>query len=309
MPSLSEEAARRRRKDAYGLSREASLSLSDPQDRPSYSSVASRATDELEQEEQPATPTRVALDLDRLGIVTEPSGIFSPIEEQITFHQGDSSSDNAEAIRPGGLFDNDEDDSDTGGDLNDNDPGDQEEDVQDDGGDISNMPTEVPNLDGDFIALLNTTKLAVITADKKTDNEIAIALSQKYATIESLIEDDPKAILSDFSTYTDGGDTKDVPITRVRELLKVKVWMHYLRQQLNRNDFNFTAYPNADTTYQKYRDFKDAAYIIKPSIQLRSWLRTRRRLQNSLMKKSYSCGSKADATLIAFPLLSMIPSG
>ena len=89
MPSLSEEAARRRRRDAYGLSREASLSLSDPQDRPSYSSVASRATDEEEKEDQPATPTRVAFDLDRLGVVTEPSGIFSPNKEEITFHQGE----------------------------------------------------------------------------------------------------------------------------------------------------------------------------------------------------------------------------
>ena len=84
MPSLSEEATRRRRRDAYGLSREASLSLSDPKDRPSYSSVASRATDE--EDKQPVTPTRVAFDLERLGVVTETSGIFSPNEEEITFH-------------------------------------------------------------------------------------------------------------------------------------------------------------------------------------------------------------------------------
>ena len=166
MPSLSEEAARRRRRDAYGLSREASLSLSDPQDRPSYSSVASRATDE-EAKEEPVTPTRVALDLDRLGIVTEPSGIFSPNEEE---------------IRPGGLFDDDEDDFDTGGDPNDDDPGDQEEGVQEEGGDISNMSIEVANLDDDFIDLLTITKIATFTADKKTDKEIAIALSQKNET-------------------------------------------------------------------------------------------------------------------------------
>ena len=127
MPSLSEEAARRRRRDAYGLSRKASLSLSNPQDRPSYSSVASRATDEEPNKEQPVTPTRVAFDLDRLGVVTKTSGIFSPNEEEITFHQGDSSSNNAEATRPGGLFDDKEDDFDTGeeGNTNDDDPGDQ----------------------------------------------------------------------------------------------------------------------------------------------------------------------------------------
>ena len=79
----------------------------------------------------PVTPTRVAFDLERLGVVTKTSGIFSPNKEEITFHQGDSSSDNAEAIRPGGLFDDDEDESETGGDLNDDDPGDQDEGVQD----------------------------------------------------------------------------------------------------------------------------------------------------------------------------------
>ena len=178
MPSLSEEAARRRRKDAYGLSREASLSLSDPQNRPSNSSVASRATDE-EAKEDPVTPTRVALDLDRLGIVTEHSGIFSPNEEEITFHQGDSSSNNAKAIRPGGLFDDNEDDSDTGGEgnTNDDDPGDQGENVQEEGGDISNMATAVTNLDDHLVALLNATGLAEIL-NKKTDSDLAIAFSE-----------------------------------------------------------------------------------------------------------------------------------
>ena len=117
------------------------------------------------------------------------------------------------------------------------------------------MSTEVANLDGDLINLLTTTKIATINA-KKTDTAIAIALSQKNATIERLVDNDPKTVSDICSKYTDGGDSKEVPAFDIQELLKAKVWMHYLQQQLNRDDDHFSAYPYAGTTYQKYREFK-----------------------------------------------------
>ena len=117
------------------------------------------------------------------------------------------------------------------------------------------MSVDVTNLGDDLIDLLTTTKIATINA-KKTDTAIAIALSQKNATIERLIDNDPKTVSDLCSKYTDGGDSKEVPAFDIQELLKAKVWMHYLQQQLNCDDDNFSAFPIADTTYTKYKEFK-----------------------------------------------------
>ena len=116
-------ANRRRRRDAYNLSWDASLLTSN---RPTYSSAASRAVDE---DDEPRTPTSHAFELESLGhVVTGTSGILnrSLEEEEVVFQGEESSQGSAEAIRRQALFDADEDEPEDSGPPAGEDPEDDE---------------------------------------------------------------------------------------------------------------------------------------------------------------------------------------
>ena len=176
MPSLSDEAERTRRRDRRGLIRDASLT--NPTDRPLYSSAASRAAAE-DKADEASTRTGVVFQQDRLGpVVTGNSGILnSSREEEIVFQAEEETSSQAssEALQRQAPFVDNEDRPDKD---EENSQGDEENSQGDESGsdnDTSIMANDVAALDEHLITLLNTTEVAEIN-NNKTDSPLLISM-------------------------------------------------------------------------------------------------------------------------------------
>ena len=185
-------ANRRRRRDAYNLFRDASLSNPN---RSTYSSAAFRAVDK---DNEPRTPTSHAFGLESLGhVVTGTSGILnrSLEEEEIEFQGEESSQGSAETIRRQALFEADEDEPEDSGPPAGEDPEDDKGDPADgedpegntsgNNNDTGIMSTDVATLDEHIVKLLTVTKLAEIN-NNKSDSPLAISMCYNNLTHRKL---------------------------------------------------------------------------------------------------------------------------
>ena len=96
------------------------------------------------------------------------------------------------------------------------------------------MSTDVTNLDGQLIKLLNLT-VAVTQTDettKKTDDQLTIALSiGGYITIADLLHESEQGIFEDCSTYQNASNVNvTVPRRSFKRLFHAKLWYHWLEQ-------------------------------------------------------------------------------